>query len=76
MAPMGKLRRHLTQIVEVRDPGSRWRRLRFEGLAGVDQVEVERGEGPVNAKCRRRQHKARAERWKVGERRLVRWVGA
>ena len=23
-------------------------------------------EGPVNAKCRRRQHKARVERWKVG----------
>lgn len=23
-------------------------------------------EGPVNAKCRRRKHKAGAERWKVG----------
>ena len=28
-------------------------------------MEGER-EGPVNAKCRRRQHKARVERWKVG----------
>ena len=23
-------------------------------------------EGPVKAKCRRRQHKTRAERWRVG----------
>lgn len=62
--------------MEVRASGAGDAELRFEGLAGVDQVEVGE-EGPVNAKCRgRRQHKARAERWKVGERRLVRWVGA